>query len=294
MTLIMQFLVDAISIGGLYALTAIGIGLIFGVVGLVNFAHGDFIMVGAYAILLASGFFWPVAIIFAAICVILLAIASEEVAFRPVRQADPATLMIVSFSLSFLIQHVFIMVFGSLAKTVNFLPQMSQNIEMFGVRIAAVSLLQIGATVLLTGFLALFIRYTRLGYQMRAVSENPNMARLLGVNTHKVIATAFAASAILAVTVSVLYVTQTGTMTPYFGLNLTIIGFVATVVGGMGSLVGCALGGFLVGFTTSLLQLVLPEELQPFREAFVFGAIVLMLIVRPGGLIVIKSARERV
>jgi len=294
MTLFIQFLVDAISVGGLYALTAIGIGLIFGVVGLVNFAHGDFIMVGAYSVLLTAGYFWPVSIIFAVVCVVALAIASEEVAFRPVRAADPATLMIVSFSLSFVIQHVYVMAFGSLARTVNFLPAMNTNVEILGVRIAAVSLLQIGATILLTGLLAGFIRFTRLGYQVRAVSENAKMVRLLGVNTHIVVATAFAASAVLAVTVSVLLITQTGTMSPHLGLNLTIIGFVATVVGGMGSLVGCALGGFLVGFTTSLLQLALPTDLQPFREAFVFGAIVVMLIIRPGGLIVIKSARERV
>lgn len=294
MNLIIQFIVDAISIGGLYALTAIGIGLIFGVVGLVNFAHGDFIMVGAYAILLTVGYFWPISILFAVACVVALALASEEVVFRPVRGADPATLMIVSFSLGFIIQHVYVMTFGSLARTVNFLPAMNNNVEILGVRIAAVSLLQIGATIFLTGLLAAFIRFTRLGYQMRAVSENPKTARLVGVDTHRVVATAFAVSAVLAVTVSVLLITQTGTMSPHLGLNLTIIGFVATVLGGMGSLVGCALGGFLVGFITSLLQLMLPSELQPFREAFVFGAIVVLLIFRPGGLIVIKSARERV
>jgi branched-chain amino acid transport system permease protein len=294
MELLFQFLIDAISVGGLYALTATGIGLIFGVVGVVNFAHGDFIMVGAYAILLSIGYTWPVAIIFAIFVVILIVLLSDQVAFRPVRRASPATLMIVSFSLSFTIQHVAVMAFGSLARTVNFLPEVSTNIEIWGIRIAAVSLLQIAATIVLTGIFASFIRFTKIGYQMRAVSENPMMARLLGVNINGVVAAAFTASAVLAVTVSVLYVAQTGTMSPYFGLNLTIIGFVATVIGGMGSLVGCALGGFLVGFATTLLQLGLSQDLQPFREAFVFGAVVIMLIIRPGGLIMLKTARERV
>lgn len=296
MDLVLQFLVDAISVGGLYALTAIGIGLIFGVVGVVNFAYGDFIMVGAYAILLSVGFAWPVpaTLAAAALVIILVALASDAVVFRPLRLATPATLMIVSFSLSYTIQHIYVMLFGSLARTTNFLPEVSQNLFIGGFRISAVSLLQIIATVVLTSMLAAFIRFTRVGYQMRAVSENPTMARLVGVNTNLIVAAAFVASAILAVTVSVLYVAQTGTVTPFFGLNLTIIGFVATVVGGMGSLVGCALGGFLVGFLTTLLQLALPSDLQPFREAFVFGAVVLMLIVRPGGLIVLSTARERI
>lgn len=294
MNLLVQFIIDAVSVGGLYALTAIGIGLIFGVVGLVNFAYGDFVMIGAYTILLGIGFYWPVTILIAAIVLILVALASDFVAFRPVRLATPETLMIVSFALSYTIQHLYVMMFGSLARTVNFLPEMSQNLEVMGIRIAGVSVLQILATILLTGALAAFIRFTRIGYQMRAVSENPTMARLVGVDINAVIAAAFIASALLAVTVSVLFVAQTGTMSPFLGLNLTIIGFVATVIGGMGSLVGCALGGFLVGFLTTLLQLALPADLQPFREAFVFGAVVLMLVVRPGGLIMLATARERI
>lgn len=294
MDLLVQFIIDAVSVGGLYALTAIGIGLIFGVVGLVNFAYGDFVMIGAYTILLTIGFYWPVTILIAAVVLIMVALAADFVAFRPVRLASPETLMIVSFALSYTIQYTYVMMFGSLARTVNFLPAMSTNLEIMGIRIAGVSILQIVATIVLTGALAAFIRFTRIGYQMRAVSENPTMARLVGVDINKVIAAAFIASALLAVTVSVLFVAQTGTMTPFLGLNLTIIGFVATVIGGMGSLVGCALGGFLVGFLTTLLQLALPAELQPFREAFVFGAVVLMLLLRPGGLIMLATARERI
>lgn len=294
MDLVAQFVIDAVSVGGLYALTAIGIGLIFGVVGLVNFAYGDFVMIGAYTILLTIGFHWPVIILVAAFVLILVALASDLVAFRPVRLAAPETLMIVSFALSYTIQHVYVMMFGSLARTVNFLPEMSRNLEILGIRVAAVSALQILATILLTGALAAFIRFTRVGYQMRAVSENPTMARLVGVDINAVIAAAFITSAVLAVTVSALFVAQTGTMTPFLGLNLTIIGFVATVIGGMGSLVGCALGGFLVGSITTLLQLALPADLQPFREAFVFGAVVLMLVVRPGGLVMLATSRERI
>lgn len=291
---LVQFLIDAISVGGLYALVALGIGLIFGVVGLVNFAHGDYVMVGAYTILLTAGLGVPISIAAAIAVVAVLAVASDVVVFRPVRSATPATLMIVSFSLSYALEHIFVMSFGSLARTVNFLPEMSSNIEVFGLRIAAVSLLQIGATIILTALLASIINYTSIGYQMRAVSENVKMARLVGVNTNRVIIAAFLASAVLAATVSILFLAQTGTTTPFFGQSLTIIGFVATVIGGMGSLVGCALGGFLVGFITTALQLALPESLQPFREAFVFGAVMLMLIVRPGGLIMIRTSRERV
>src|SRR5690606_1883984 len=127
------------------------------------------------------------------------------------------------------------------------------SIEIGGLRVAGVSLLQIAATIILTAALALVINYTKIGYQMRAVSENPRMARLVGVNSNRIIAAAFAISAILAVTVTVLFVAQTGSMTPFFGVSLTMIGFVATVIGGLGSLPGCALGGFLVGALTTLL-----------------------------------------
>jgi branched-chain amino acid transport system permease protein len=292
--IIVQYLIDAASVGGLYALTALGIGLIFGVIGLVNFAYGEYIMMGAYVILLAVGFDWPVVILLMLVYVTAMALLSELLVFRPVRNADPSTLMIVSFGLSYMIQYTYVMLFGSLTRTVNFLPLVNQAIEVGGVRIAGVNLLQISATLILTVALASFIKFTKLGYQMRAVSENPRMARMVGVNIHRVVAAAFVTSAVLAVTVSALFITQTGSMTPFFGTSLTLIGFVATVIGGLGSLVGCALGGFLVGFATTLLQLMLPPDLQPFRDAFVFAAVILVLLLRPGGLIVLSSNQERV
>lgn len=291
---ILQMLIDAASVGGLYALTALGLGLIFGVIGLVNFAYGEYIMVGAYVLLLTAGFYWPFAILAVLIFVVLFALTSDWLVFRRVRRAPPETLMIVSFGLSFMIQHAYVVFFGSLTRTVNFLPEINRSIEIAGLRVAGVSLLQIAATIVLTTALALFINYTRVGYQMRAVSENPRMARLVGVNSNRVIAAAFAISAVLAVTVTTLFVAQTGSMTPFFGVSLTMIGFVATVIGGLGSLPGCALGGFLVGALTTLLQMMLPPHLQPFREAFVFAAVIMVLLVRPQGLIAVKSAWERV
>src|SRR5690606_25704693 len=211
---ILQMLIDAASVGGLYALTALGLGLIFGVIGLVNFAYGEYIMVGAYVLLLTAGFYWPFAILAVLIFVVLFALTSDWLVFRRVRRAPPETLMIVSFGLSFMIQHAYVVFFGSLTRTVNFLPEINRSIEIAGVRVAGVSLLQIAATIVLTTALALFINYTRVGYQMRAVSENPRMARLVGVNSNRVIAAAFAISAVLAVTVTTLFVAQTGSMTP--------------------------------------------------------------------------------
>ncbi|RLP23496.1 branched-chain amino acid ABC transporter permease [Mesorhizobium sp. YM1C-6-2] len=290
----LQMLIDAASVGGLYALTALGLGLIFGVIGLVNFAYGEYIMVGAYVLLLTAGVHWPFAILAVLIFVILFALASDWLVFRQVRRAQPETLMIVSFGLSFMIQHLYVVLFGSLTRTVNFLPEINRSIEIGGLRVAGVSILQIAATIILTTALALVINYTKIGYQMRAVSENPRMARLVGVNSNRIVAAAFAISAVLAVTVTVLFVAQTGSMTPFFGVSLTMIGFVATVIGGLGSLPGCALGGFLVGALTTLLQMMLPSHLQPFREAFVFAAVIIVLLVRPQGLIAVRSAWERV
>jgi len=291
---ILQMLIDAASVGGLYALTALGLGLIFGVIGLVNFAYGEYIMVGAYVLLLTAGIYWPVAILVVLVFTVLFALTSDWLVFKRVRGAPPETLMVVSFGLSFMIQHCYVVLFGSLTRTINFLPEINRSFEIAGLRIAGVSLLQIAATVVLTAGLAVFINYTRIGYQMRAVSENPRMARLVGVNSNRIIAAAFAISAVLAVTVTILFVAQTGSMTPFFGVSLTMIGFVATVIGGLGSLPGCALGGFLVGALTTLLQMLLPPHLQPFRDAFVFAAVIVTLLVRPQGLIAVRSAWERV
>jgi branched-chain amino acid transport system permease protein len=289
-----QTFVDAVSVGGLYALTALGIGLIFGVMRLINFAHGELIMVAGYTLLLFFGQPVAVAMIAAVVAAVALALVTERAAFRPLRNADPATLLISSFAVSFFLQKTLILFLGSRPKGIDFLPALGRQVDLLGIRLQSLQIVTIIVSAVLLGGLTWFLRATRLGLQMRAAAEDFRMARVLGVRANRVIAVAFAMSGILAAAVSCLVVAQTGIVQPRMGLQLVIIAFVGTVIGGLGSLTGAALGGFLVGAGTILLQALLPPDLRVFREAFVFIAVTLVLLFRPQGLFPARGLKERI
>ncbi len=294
MSWIIQALIDALSIGSIYALTALGIGLIFGIMRLINFAHAEFITVTVYILVLAIGLGFPVALFFAAGGALVLALLSERLAFRPVRGANPSTLLITSFALSYLLQNTVVLVFGARPMGLNILPSLSQPLLIGDVRVPMIQVVTIAVTILLLLGTGAFLRKTRIGIEMRAAAVDFQMARLLGIRANRVIAVAFGLSGILASSAAVLYVAQTGVVEPRLGLHLALIGFVATVVGGMGSLPGAVLGGLAVGMVTVFLQVLLPADLRPFREAFVYMAVIMVLVLRPQGLFRPASARERV
>ncbi len=289
-----QTLVDAVSVGSLYALTALGIGLIFGVMRLINFAHGELITIAAYTLLALFGLPVPVMLFGALAVAIVLALLIERAAFRPLRQADPTTLLISSFAVSFFLQKMLILLVGSRLKGLDFLPVLGRQTDLFGIRLQMLQIVTIIVGIVLLVALTWFLRGTRLGLQMRAAAEDFRMARVLGVRANRVIAMAFALSGILAAAVSCLIVVQTGVVQPRMGLQLVIIAFVGTVIGGLGSLAGAALGGFLVGVASILLQALLPPDLRAFREAFVFIAVTLVLLFRPQGLFPARGLKERV
>ncbi len=294
MTFMAQTLVDAISIGSIYALSALGIGLIFGILRLVNFAHGEFITLGIYVLMLTASQWFPIAAVLTLAVVVGLALLTERFAFRPVRQADSSTLLITSFALSYLLQNILVLVFGARPVGVDILPGLSQPLMLGEVRIPIIHLVTIGVTALLLAAVALFLRGTRIGVETRAAAVDFEMARLLGIRGNRVIAAAFAVSGMLAAAVAVLYVAQTGVAGPAVGLKLALVGFVATVIGGMGSLPGAVLGGMAVGMVTVLLQTLLPPDLRPFREAFVFLVVIAILVMRPQGLFRSNLSKERV
>lgn len=289
-----QVLVDAVSVGGLYALTALGIGLIFGVMRLINFAHAQLIMIAGYAVLLFFAQSAVLAVLGAIVGAVLLALLIERTAFRPLRGADPATLLIASFAVSFFIEKTMIMLVGSRPKGVDFLSALARQVEIAGVRLQLLQLVTILVSVVLLVATTWFLKSTRLGLEMRAAAENFRMAEVLGIRANRVIATAFAISGLLAAAVACLFVAQTGLVQPRMGLQLVIIAFVGTVIGGLGSLPGAAFGGFLVGVATILLQALLPPELRVFREAFLFLAVAIVLVVRPQGLIPARGLKERI
>jgi branched-chain amino acid transport system permease protein len=304
----LQNVIDAISLGSLYALAALGIGLLFGVLRLINFAHGDFISVGAYALIVpplqasadvtAQMFIgrWPLPFMLVATStiVIALAILCYFLLFRYLKSSSPPTLMIASFAASYVIQNVLLIVYGAREKSVNLWPSLIQQVDIGALHVAKLQLATIGATMILMLLLTAILRLTPLGVQMRAAAEDFRMAQYLGVRSNYVISVAFAVSGVLAVAVSLLFVAQTGILTFQMGVPLMLFAFIGTVIGGMGSLVGAAVGGMAVGLAASLLQAYLPGEMRSFRDAFVFTLVILILIVRPTGLFPTRAFTERV
>jgi branched-chain amino acid transport system permease protein len=292
--LLIQNLIDAISFGALYALFALGIALIFGIMQLINFAHGELIMVGGYALVLFGKPPWPILILGSVALVVVFALAMERVAFRPVRGANPATLLVTSFAVSFLLQNLATLILGSLPRTVNLSTSLTESIQIGSISVPKIDIVIVGTVLVLVVALGAFLSKTAIGVQMRAAAEDFRMARVLGVRANVVIAVAFAISGVLAGAAAVLLVAQTGTVQPTIGSNPVLVAFIATILGGMGSLRGAVLGGLILGIITVGLQAYLPLELRYYRDAFAYGLVIAMLLVRPQGLIVARSVVTRV
>jgi branched-chain amino acid transport system permease protein len=300
----LQIVFDALSLGSLYALGALGIALIFGVMRLVNFAHGDVIAfcifallwpsVDAMAIVFAGNLPWFLLIPFVLAVGATLSVLSEVVVFRRFRHANPATMMIASFALGFVIQHFLLMLFSSRPKSISLLPGLAQPVEILGARMPLLQLVTILVTIVVVICLTAFLRRTRFGLEMRAAAVNFTMARMLGVRANRVIMGAFALSGALAGAIALILGSQTGTASILMGAHILLTAFIATVIGGMGSLTGAVLAGFLIGAVTTLMQVLLPPEARVFRDAFVYGAVILVLIFRPQGLLSSLAAKERV
>jgi branched-chain amino acid transport system permease protein len=300
----LQILFDALSLGSLYALGALGIALIFGVMRLVNFAQGDYIAFCIFALLWPTteaatilflgrlpGFVLvPLVILVGA----LVSMASEVAVFRRLRTANPATMMIVSFALGFVIQHLLLMFYSSRPKSLSILPALTRQVEIAGARIPLLQVVTILATIAILLALTAFLRRTRFGLEMRAAAEDFTMARMLGVKANRVILLAFAISGGLAGAIGLVLVVQTGTADITMGLSVMLVAFIATVIGGLGSLGGAVLAGFLIGGASVAMQVILPLEARPFRDAFVYALVIVVLLWRPQGLFAPRSARQRV
>lgn len=287
-------MIDALSVGGLYALAALGIGLIFGIMRLVNFAHGDLLMMGAYAMFMLAAAAWPLTILGGVVIAILVALATERIAFRPLRTADPSVLLAASFAVSFFLQNFVLMVMGGRALGVDIVPVLNHHIVWGTLSISLLNLFTIGLSFVLMAALTLFLKRTKIGVNMRAASEDVRMARMMGVRVNLVIAAAFAISGLLAGAAAIVVLGKTGLVLPAMGLRLTLVAFVATVCGGMGSLTGAVIGGYAVGILEVVLGGLLPLALLNYREAFIFAVVLLFLMYRPGGIIKVAALQERV
>lgn len=294
MTVLIQNAIDAVSLGSIYALLALGVALLFGIVRLINFAHGELIMIGGYSLYVLRDLPLVLSAAAALGIVALAAVVMERLAFRPLRGADASTLLVTSFAISYFLQNLAILVFSSEPKSVDLAPFFVQSLTVGDLRIPQLSLVVIASTAVLIAALVLLLRRTMVGIQMRAASEDFEMVRLLGVSANRVIVVAFAISGTLAAVAALLLVAQTGGVSPEMGLAPVIVAFVVTVLGGMGSLSGAALGGFALGIVSVTLQVTLPAAQVPYRDSFVFALVIVVLLFRPEGLVPHTAGRVRV
>lgn len=282
-----QFAIDALSLGSLYAMMALGMVIVYGILRLVNFAYGELIMVSGYTLFLLNGSPLPWLVMAAAAVgmAILTGILTEYVAFRPVRAKSVTAVLITSFAFSTLLQNAALLLISPRSRNVPFPDLFSQTVQFGGVITPLRNLLTIVSAVILLTTLAQLMKRTTLGIAMRAAATQFTMARMLGIPANLIISTAFAISGLLAGIVSIFWLGRIGSVVPGIGLEPLLVAFIATVIGGMRSLQGAVLGGFLLAFIDTGLNHTLPPDLLRFRDAFTFGAVILILLWRPEGLI---------
>ncbi len=295
MTQFVQQLVDGLGVGSTYALLALGLAIIFGIMHLVNFAHGELITVTAYVLygLSTRDVPWwlmaPIAIVAAA----LTAMLTERVAFRRVRGGSEFTMLLTSFGIAIVIQALIRMYISAGPRQFDQPGWINDTVKLAGISIEVYDMVVIGVTAVTLLGTVLLIQRTMFGVSLRAAAEDFDAARLMGVKADSVISRAFALSGFLAGIAGVFLMLRTGQAEPDIGLVPLLKGVVAAIIGGLGSLSGAVLGGFLLGMTEVFFRARLPGEMARLTDAFVFALIAILFIVRPGGLISVRRA-ERV
>jgi Branched-chain amino acid ABC-type transport system, permease components len=291
-----QTLADATALGAIYALMAVGIGLVFGVLRLVNFAYGQLVMAGAFALALASEWDWPIwaGIVLCFAVVLVLSLLMDRLVFRPLRGHSPAVMLVATFAVAFLLQSIALLWFGSLGKIASSLAYLNRPVTISGVDIRKITIVAIVVAAVCLVALSLLLERTTVGLHMRAASMDFETARLLGVRANRVIGAAVLLSGALAAVVAVMLTIQTPLVTPDFALRDTIIVLAGVVLGGMNRPIPATLGGFAIGFASGILGGALPTDQSQYLPSFLFAAVILVLLVRPGGLFARRGATERV
>ena len=283
----LQIVVDVLSLGSLYALMALGLVVVYGILRLVNFAYGELIMVTGYVLYLLSPspLPWIVMALLAVLAATFASYLTERIAFRPVRERSLTAMLITSFAVSTLLQNAALLLVSPRARLVPVPDLLTETIELWGAVLPVRNLLTIGVTVALLAGLTLLLKRTVLGIALRAAADKFTMTRLLGVPANLVIGVAFAISGLLAGVVALFWLGRIASVTPTIGLMPLLIAFIATVIGGMRSLVGAVVGGYVLGLMTVAINLLLPQDFLEYREAFTFTLVILILLFRPQGLI---------
>ena len=285
-------LISGLSLGSIYALIALGYTMVYGIAKMLNFAHGDIIMVGAFAVITTVSMlgFPPILAIAASIvCCVVLGVCVERIAYKPLRKSPPLAVLITAIGVSYFLQSLALLIFGS---TQHSFPKVISvpAIQLGSLTIQGNMLVTLAVMVVIMIAMSLFISKSRTGKAMRAVSEDRDAAELMGISVNRTITITFAIGSALAAVAGVFYGTTYGFIGPYTGSMPGIKAFVAAVFGGIGSMPGAMLGGSLLGVIENLAKRYISTELS---DAIVFAVLIIVLMVKPTGLLG-KQVNEKV
>ena len=290
MQIFISTLIDGLCLGSLYALVALGYSMVYGIAKMLNFAHGDVIMIGIYTLFVAMSALGtsPLMLAVSALIMIvfcaLLGFTIEKLAYKPLRKASPLSVLITAIGVSYLLQNIALLVFGSRQQKVQSYFAFG-SIHVGGVQIELLSLVILGVTVLVMVLLSLFINKTKLGSAMLAVSEDKGAAQLMGINVNATISLTFVIGSALAGVGALLYAAKTPWVGPYTGSVFGIKAFAAAVFGGIGSIPGAMIGGVLIGIIEAMMNVFLPDFLSNASDGFAYLVLIIMLVIKPSGLL---------
>ncbi len=280
---VIQYITDSIYYGSFFALISLSLSLLFGVMGLMNFAYGELIMAGAYVMFYTRSWGWLAMIVMVVLIVTVLSLLMELVAFRPLRRAEPVVLLITSFAVSYGLEALGWMTVGTgPQKGVEPYPWLTKQSDVAGVLISKLEIVTWIVTVVLLVAMTLLIKRTSLGIQLRASTEDFRMAQLVGVRANWVISAAFGLTGLLASAVAVLYTFRSGAVAPDIGQGPLLVAFVGGVI-----------GGFVLGVVLNVLQATLPLSINNHFQLFAFAAVIAILVFQPEGLIAVRTGFVR-
>ncbi len=293
---ILPYIISGISVGGQYSLIAIGYTMVYGILRLINFAHGDVFMVaGLLLVYLAAAFPLYIAIPLVIVLTVLLGFSIERVAYKPLRTAPRMSVMISAIGVSYLLQNLALYITGGLNKNYPAIPWISDSISIFGMQTTRVTVITPFLTIFLTFILVMLINHTRIGMAMRAVSKDFETSQLMGIKINNVISVTFIIGTFLAAIGSLLFFTNYPGVVPTSGAMPGLKAFVAAVFGGIGSIPGAVIGAFIIGICESLIkgldtifltQGIITEQIgfATFSDAFTFVLLIIILVFKPTGL----------
>ncbi len=293
----LEFFINTLSLGSLYALLALGLVLVYGILKLVNFAYGEYIMIAGYGLYLSATVLhapWWATMLLGVLAAVLTSYLTELAAFRPVRSKSPMALIVTSFAVSIFLQNVVLIMVSPRARAVQLPALFSQTITIGGATTPVRNLLVIGTTVIVLVLMSFLMKKTVLGMAMRAAADKFTTTRLMGVPANLVISAAFIISGFLAGISSIFWIGRSASVDPLTGSAPLLIAFIATVMGGMHSPTGAVVGGFVYGLLFNVLSITLPASMISYRDAFMFVIVVLFLLFRPEGIIRGGYTEERV